>query len=814
MKPVFDRFVIALPSGVPVSSQLRKSFARFGAEVCSHGSVLNLEEMKTISTAPDVPLSSAGLRQILEEHVIGNSEALGQDMSTAEPSVESKTSRPKRRPRARRNRRFELFADHLPAGDQPKAVQFLLDGLRKRHKCFQTLHGITGSGKTFMMANIIAEHNRPTLVLAPNKTLAAQLYNEFSRYFPKNRVEFFVSHFKFYQPEAYLPNSDKYIAKSSAVDHEIDRLRHAATKSLFERNDTIVVASVSSIYGLGLPTEYLESALEVHVGDHLNADVLADQLRSLNYVEDDDKVRTSRGFFSRLENCVQVSPPWEREGTLYKYSLKDGVVEELHKVDIVDDLVTDLGSELVLYPANHFVTPKDRLESAIQQIEEEADQCFKRFEAEGKLLEASRLQERVTADIEMMRKIGFCQGAENYSLYLSGRNPKEPPETLLDYMPRDGSWLLFVDESHVTVPQLSGMYAGNAARKRKLIQYGFRLPSAMENRPLNQKEFWNKTDNTIFVSATPGPFEIEKSGVGGTVEAVIRPTAVVDPTVDVVSTKGQLEHLTIELAKVAANGGRAIVTTITKKFAEDVSDCLSRKPPVDGILDRPLNVSFLHSGIDSVGRMQVLEAMRDDDIEKIGKDSEQRRREKLDVVVGVNLLREGIDMPSVQLVAILDADSEGFLRGETALIQTIGRAARNIHGHVIMYADTVTSAMERAIGETNRRRRLQLAYNNAFKIEPTTAGSRDEHFAQDDEMSLLDRIRKLKLQGGGTVESGSFRPRHSVSFESLTRKSDRDTRSENSLAPSELRRQMLEAANSQDFESAALLRDELLRIER
>lgn len=717
----------------------------------------------------------------------------------------------------RARRKFELNTEYMPAGDQPKAIQFLTDGLLHQGREFQTLHGITGSGKTFMMASVIANVNVPTLILAPNKTLAAQLCSELTKFFPNNRIEFFVSHFKYYQPEAYLPATDKYISKSSSIDQHIDQLRHAATRSLFERNDTIVVASVSSIYGLGLPTEYLEASLRIRVGDWFSRGTteLVEGLVALNYVESTRSTEVSRGFFRAGSDFVEVCPPWESEGTTYRVTTEENFIVKMvcFNSDTGEDV--DVGDELVLYPAKHFVTPKERLEVAIKQIEEETRQCVELFRNDGKLLEATRLEERVTTDIEMMRKVGYCNGAENYSLYLSGRSKGSkpgPPETLLDYMPRDGKWLLFIDESHVTVPQLRAMHAGNAARKRKLIQYGFRLPSAMENRPLNAREFWQKTHQTIFVSATPGSYELERSGSYGTVEVIIRPTGVLDPTVEVVRTKGQVEHLTRSIAKIVAEGGKAIVTTLTKRFAEDLAECLAKKPPVPGVLDRSLRVSFLHSGIDSVGRMQILEAMREiQSSNEANIDATEDSSEGLDVIVGVNLLREGIDLPAVRLVAILDASSEGFLRGETALIQTIGRAARNVDGHVIMYADSVTAAMQRAITETARRRRLQISYNSINNIVPKRVGVQITPSQEDGDV-LLNRIRRLRLEDGNSLAEKTFSTPILATRQNLQRYTERQDQNElNDL--DDLRRRMLQAAEAEDFETAAVLRDYLIRIE-
>lgn len=705
-------------------------------------------------------------------------------------------------------RAFELHAPYEAAGDQPAAIARMVRGLDEGAE-FQTLAGCTGTGKTYMMASVIAERGVPALVLSPNKLLAAQLYGELRAYFPTNRVEFFVSHFKHFQPESYLPGLDRYIAKSSSVDADIDRLRHAATRSLFERPDTIVVASVSCIYGLGLPQEYLNASTRLSIGAQVDggAEGLAETLRDLYFERKDDDIdkgeaQLARGSFRCFGGGVDVAPPWEKEGTVYRIRLRDdATVVSLHQLNGDGTAAQDLGADVVLYPARHFATPKDRLERALGHITRERDEAVAAFRVSGKPLEAQRLDERVTADIDMFRKVGFCSGAENYSLHLSGRSTDEPPDTLLDYMPRK-DWLLFVDESHVTVPQLSAMSAGNVSRKRKLITHGFRLPSSIENRPLTAEEFWQKAEKTIFVSATPGPFELERCRSRGVVEAVIRPTGVLDPTTEVVKTAGQIEHLTRELAHVVKGGGRAIVTTITKQFAEDLADCLAKRPPVPGVLERQLSVTFLHSGIDSVGRIEILEALKD-------------RERSLDVVVGVNLLREGIDLPTVSLVAIMDADKEGFLRGETALIQMIGRSARNVKGHVIMYADIVTSSMQRAIAETSRRRRLQIAYNKLHSISPLSISNSNDGEETD---TLIERIRKLRVVEGGQLATAvGSAATHTQAFggsaaAQVTRTiSTTGFTKDGGLNEEETRERMLDAANRQDFETAALLRDRLRR---
>lgn len=711
---------------------------------------------------------------------------------------------------------FQLCAPHPPAGDQANVIQFLTDSIRENSRRFHTLHGVTGSGKTFMMANVIANLNKPALILAPNKTLAAQLCSELANYFPHNRVEFFVSHFKHYQPEAYIPSTDKYISKSSSVDNDIDRLRHAATRSLFERNDTIVIASVSSIYGLGLPTEYLNASLRIRINDQLKNGVeeLVQALIDLKYVPDKPGKQISRGSFRRNDSFVDISPPWELEGIIYRISFLRNRIKALCRINSEAGTEDELGEEVVLYPAKHFAIPQDRLEDAMIHIEEETRQRVDYFRMQGKYLEANRLEERVALDIEMMRKVGYCHGAENYTYYLNGRyqaSKSAPPETLLDYMPKDGNWLLFIDESHVTIPQLRAMHAANDSRKRRLIEYGFRLPSALENRPLTFGEFWQKTHQTIFVSATPGPYEIKQSADDGIVQAVIRPTGVLDPTVDVVNTVGQMEHLTLALAKVVSRGGKAIITTITKRFAEDLAEFISKKPPVLGVLDRQLRVAFLHSGIDSVGRMQIMEALREESIEKENKIEENEDGlPSLDVVVGINLLREGVDLPAVRLVAILDADSEGFLRGETALIQTIGRAARNIDGHVIMYADRVTPAMRMAIDETSRRRRMQMEHNLKYRIIPSRVGQQNDAMREEGDI-LLNRIRKLRLEDGKSLAERRLSAASEIIRKGLMDMNiDLDSVSV-SKNVDEIKKQMLGAAENEDFETAAALRDVLIK---
>lgn len=666
------------------------------------------------------------------------------------------------------------------------------------------MHGVTGVGKTFIIANVIASLNRPTLILAPNKTLAAQLYNEFATLFPNNAVEYFVSHFKHFRPEAYLPASDKFIAKSSSVDPVLDRLRHAATRSLFERSDTIVIASVSCIYGLGLPAEYLEAALRLRVRTPFYEGIPAflTDLRRLGYTQADRTgLSTTRGLFHHCDSSVFVSAPWEPEGIVYCFDFSQLVLTHISRGP-VDSVRQSLGEEVVLYPARHFATPPDRLQAAIHSIETESAQCVQTFLRAGDHLAASRLESRVSADIRLLRDVGFCPGMENYSLYLSGRSVSCPPETLLDYLPPDA--LLFIDESHITLPQLAAMHSANRSRKLQLIRHGFRLPSCLHNRPLTIREFWDRSLPSVFVSATPGSIELARSGHFVT-PAIIRPTGILDPSVEVVPTRGQIDHLLRSISSVVATGGKALVTTLTKRMAEDLAVSLSSKPPVKPLC-RKLRVTHLHSGIDTVGRMHVLQAVRQQG------DSMQEDGEVvgLDVIVGVNLLREGIDLPAVQLVAILDADCEGFLRGERALVQTIGRAARNVQGHVIMYADAISAGMRHAIGQTVRRRRLQSAHNRLMGVRPMPV---DSTGLAESDSHVLKRVRDLDREirsgrvrafgrFGSGAEGGDQEGEGGVAGEDVYSSIDFDNLED-------IETHMLQAAGRKDFEMAALLRDRL-----
>jgi len=582
---------------------------------------------------------------------------------------------------------FRVQADYELKGDQPEAVARLSEGLRRGDR-FQTLLGVTGSGKTFTMANIIAEVGRPTLVMAPNKTLAAQLCNEFREFLPESAVEYFVSYYDYYQPEAYLPATDTYIEKDSSINQEIDRLRHAATSSLLMRDDVVIVASVSCIYGLGSPAEYLKQVVLLREGDEISRDDVLAKLVKIHYERND--IGFTRGKFRVRGESFDVWPAYDDYAL--RVTLWGDLVEEIVKVDPVTGEIVGRLANVAIYPATHFVTSDDAIERSLVEIAEELETRVAELEAQGKQLEAFRLRQRTQYDMEMLRELGYCNGIENYSRILAGRNPGEPPYTLLDFFPDD--FLVLIDESHMTVPQLHAMYQGDRSRKTMLVDHGFRLPSAMDNRPLRFEEFIQRAPQVVFVSATPGEWE---TGVSSqVVEQLVRPTGLVDPVVEVRPTKHQIDNLMNEIRDRVDKGQRTLVTTLTKKMAEDLTDYL---------LEMGFRVRYLHSEVNTLERIRTIRELR------LG---------EVDVLVGINLLREGLDLPEVTLVAILDADKEGFLRGETALIQTIGRAARNVEGRVIMYADKRTVAMERAISETDRRRSAQLAYNEANGIEPRT----------------------------------------------------------------------------------------------
>jgi excinuclease ABC subunit B len=582
---------------------------------------------------------------------------------------------------------FQIQADYQLRGDQPEAVSRLAEGLRRGDR-FQTLLGVTGSGKTFTMANIIAQVGRPALVMAPNKTLAAQLCNEFREFFPENAVEYFVSYYDYYQPEAYLPATDTYIEKDSSINQEIDRLRHAATSNLLMRDDVVIVASVSCIYGLGSPQEYLGQVVLIKEGDEVSRDEVFAKLVKIHYERND--IGFVRGKFRVRGDSFEVWPAYDDYAV--RVSLWGDQVEEIVKVDpITQEIVARLPT-VAVYPATHFVTSEDAIERSLGEIAAELEVRVGELEVQGKQLEAFRLRQRTQYDMEMLRELGYCNGIENYSRILSGRQPGDPPYTLLDFFPKD--FVVFIDESHMTVPQLHGMYQGDRSRKTMLVEHGFRLPSALDNRPLRFDEFTERAPQLVFVSATPGDWEMSVSTQ--VVEQLVRPTGLVDPRVEVRPTRHQIDDLMNEIRLRVDKGQRTLVTTLTKRMAEDLTDYL---------LEMGFRVRYLHSEVDTLERIRTVRELR------LG---------EVDVLVGINLLREGLDLPEVTLVAILDADKEGFLRGETALIQTIGRAARNVEGTVIMYADKRTAAMDKAISETDRRRTTQVAFNAAHGIEPRT----------------------------------------------------------------------------------------------
>jgi excinuclease ABC subunit B len=659
---------------------------------------------------------------------------------------------------------FELQAPYEPRGDQPTAIASLVKGVDGGLP-YQTLLGATGTGKTFTIANVIARTGRPTLVLAHNKTLAAQLCNELREFFPNNAVEYFISYYDYYQPEAYVPVSDTYIAKTASINEEIDMLRHSATRSLFERRDVIVVASISCIYGLGIPSEYLKAAVQFQVGASLD---LRGSLRDLvNNQYSRNDIEISRGRFRVRGDVLEIGPAYEDR--LVRIELFGDEVEAIRYVDPTTGEILQSLEQINIYPAKHFVTPKERLQAAIQAIRAELRERLDLLNLQGRLLEAQRLEQRTTYDLEMLEQVGYCNGVENYARHLAGRPAGTPPECLIDYFPDD--WLLVVDESHVTCSQLQAMYNGDQSRKQVLIEHGFRLPSAADNRPLKGEEFWQKARQTIFVSATPGDWELGRSD-GRVVEQVIRPTGVLDPVVEVRPTDGQVDDLLGEIRLRAERQERVLVTTLTKRMAEDLSDYLA---------ENGVRVRYLHSEIHSIERIEIIQDLRNG---------------AYDVLVGVNLLREGLDLPEVSLVAILDADKEGFLRAERSLIQTIGRAARHIDGMALLYADNLTDSMARAISETERRRAIQQAYNEKHGITPTPAGKR----AGNAILAFLEVSRRLN---DDQLEQAS-------------------EQAENNAVPldalpeliQQLEEKMKAAARNLEFEEAANLRDRIKGLRR
>ncbi len=584
--------------------------------------------------------------------------------------------------------KFILHSDYKPSGDQPQAINSLVNGLKDGLNT-QVLLGVTGSGKTFTMANVIAQLNRPTLVIAHNKTLAAQLCNEFREFFPENRVEFFVSYYDYYQPEAYIPSTATYIEKEAEVNDEIDKLRNSATCSLIERRDTIVVASVSCIYGLGAPHEYLSMSISLRPGDYLKRDDLIKKLVEIQYRRSD--LEFERSMFRVRGDIIDIFLA-NYSNTAVRVEYFGDEIENISEIDVLTGKKLNYLKHIQIFPATHYVTGKDALKIAIKNIRDDLAIRVNEFKEQGKLLEAERINARVMYDTEMMSEMGFCSGIENYSRYFDGRSPGDPPYTLLDYFPDD--YIIFIDESHMTIPQIRGMYAGDLSRKKNLVEYGFRLPSAFDNRPLKFNEFDKKIQQLICISATPAEYELKRAD--NVVEQIIRPTGLVDPKVEIRPATNQIDDLLSEIIKVVDNGGRVLITTLTKKMAERLTDYL---------LEQNIKVNYMHSDIDTLERIEIISSLR---------------KGNIDVIVGINLLREGLDLPEVQLVAILDADKEGFLRNDTSLIQTIGRAARNAEGRVIMYADTITKSMQKTIEETERRRNIQINYNKEHNIIPKT----------------------------------------------------------------------------------------------
>ena len=646
-----------------------------------------------------------------------------------------------------------------PSGDQPRAINALVDGIKKHHK-HQTLLGVTGSGKTYTMANIIAQTNKTTLILAPNKTLAAQLYAEMREFFPKNSVEYFVSYYDYYQPEAYVPVSDTFIEKDASLNEHIEQMRLSATKSLTERKDAIVVGTVSAIYGLGDPETYFKMILHIVKGDIINQRDILRKLTELQYVRNDLELR--RGSYQVKGQIIDIFP-----GDSEKYAVRvDLFGDEIENIFLFDPLTGDIVKQLnrtTIYPKTHYVTPQNIIDDAMIKIRKELKERIKFFSDNSKLIEEQRIRERTNYDLEMMKEMGYCSGIENYSRYLSGRGPGEPPPCLLDYMPKDG--LVIIDESHVGVPQMGGMYRGDQSRKQTLVDYGFRLPSAMDNRPLKFDEFESYKFQTIYVSATPGPYELDKSE--DIIEQLIRPTGLVDPVIDVRPSSSQVEDVLSEINKVIENGNRVLITTLTKKMSENLSEYLQ---------EHNIKVKYLHSDIDTVERVEIIRDLR---------------KGEFDVLVGINLLREGLDIPEVELVAIFDSDKEGFLRSDRSLIQTIGRAARNINGRCILYGDEITGSMKRAIDETNRRRELQVSYNKSNNIKPVGVQKDIREALDEDTYINNDSLDKLQIV--------------SNSKKKLTKVNSNNVTS----IITQLEKEMYNHAKNLEFEDAAKIRDQI-----